>query len=173
MKCRVGLNEAHPLVDIARRTASAATQLGEHLTGTVVFGLDDPYCFHPDDTGPRILVPMTGGSPPSALGKALLTLSSVVVAAGPADARIVQQCAPGVPLVRSDLHPDGPLKPRSPIERAQVNDILRERMELRSRVHAKANERVDPIEALALSCIEAVLMCPDRIPSLPLGERQQ
>jgi hypothetical protein len=173
MKCRVGLDGEHPLGALADKVVSRVGQLGDHFTATVIVGIDDPYCIRPDDVGPRVFLPLVGDARPRPVGRDLLRLSNAIVCADDRETFLVAACAPSVPLIVAQLASTGPLGPSSPVARAGVREVLHRHPDLTQRVYHPDFDEVDPIDVLALACLEAVLLCSEGGAAPAVGGTQQ
>jgi hypothetical protein len=157
MICRVGLSSTAPVFHIARALSDDVCRLGEHLSATVIIGLDDPYCLRPNDEGPLIAVPLLGGRNPRPVARAVLAQSKAVVCCNEVEAVLARNHAPQSAVILAGLKPAGPLAPESPLDRALVREVLNDYPQLRACLGIEDQPSTDPIASLAMSCLEAVL----------------
>ena len=163
MICRMGLAAANPTRRVAQTVAARATNLGVALEATLLLGLDDPYVVPAGDPGPLVAVPLLGSAQPGPLARALLTQSHAVVCCWPEEAaRVARYVRSTTPLVLVALDNGGPLAPSSPMDRACINGVLRHHPDLTNSLGRREHPAGDPIDALVMACLEAVVAASER-----------
>ena len=159
MNCRVGLDEANPLTGLAHDVATRAAALGAGLKGTILLGLDDPYCVSPGDPGPLIAVPLLDGRRPTPLARARIEQADVVVCCDAQEMARLGRSALRTPrFVSASLAPGGPLAPSSPLDRVAAQAVLEEHPELAKHLGQLGKHGEDPIDTLVMACLEAIVL---------------